>query len=343
MMAQSWGSSAASAAGAMGVSATALAATCAMESNCQNVGSSGESSATGAFQMISSTYNADIAGAVAYDPSIAGTVVSGSAGEMDPATEAYAASYELRQDALNLQNGQYAISNPTVLDVRAVYQFGSGAGPGVAAAPDDANIAQLTGLSAASLAANGLNSSSTVGQWRQTIINKLGSATANQAFCNNRRKEMYTVRSKLALALALAFIGGWAHAEQLQPGSPLTGFQCYSIDEKVLKLTPEEAFEGKGFPPVFNGPSEDSGKVGIASGLVYVAWPLRKDNGFLQILRGNGETAWISEAVMRPLYRDPGSKGGCTLKWHGNRIQAYLDPGAKGGLFREPYDIPVRR
>ena len=73
------------------------------------------------------------------------------------------------------------ISNPTVLDVRAVYQFGSGAGPGVAEAPDDANIAQLTGLSAASLAANGLNSSSTVGQWRQTIINKLGSATASQS------------------------------------------------------------------------------------------------------------------------------------------------------------------
>jgi len=180
MMSQSWGSSAANAAGAMGVSATALAATCAMESNCQNVGSSGGSSATGAFQMISSTYNADINGAVAYDPSIAGTIVSGSAGEMDPGTEAYAAAYELRQDAINLQNNAN-ISNPTVLDVQAVYQFGSGAGPGVAEAPDDANIAQLTGLSAASLAANGLNSSSTVGQWRQTIINKLGSATASQS------------------------------------------------------------------------------------------------------------------------------------------------------------------
>ena len=184
MMAQSWGSSAASAAGAMGVSATALAATCAMESNCQNVGSSGGSSATGAFQMISSTYNADIKGAVAYDPSLAGTIVSGSAGEMDPATEAYAASYELRQDAINLQNNT-DISNPTVLDVRAVYQFGSGAGPAVAEAPDDANIAQLTQLSAASLAANGLNSSSTVGQWRQTIINKLGSATAGASVLQN--------------------------------------------------------------------------------------------------------------------------------------------------------------
>jgi hypothetical protein len=180
MMSQSWGSSAANAAGAMGVSATALAATCAMESNCQNVGSSGGSSATGAFQMISSTYNADIKGAVEYDPSIAETIVSGSAGEMDPGTEAYAAAYELRQDAINLQNNAN-ISNPTVLDVRAFYQFGSGAGPGVAEAPADANIAQLTGLSAASLAANGLNSSSTVGQWRQTIINKIGSATANQS------------------------------------------------------------------------------------------------------------------------------------------------------------------
>ena len=106
MMAQSWGSSAASAAGAMGISATALAATCAMESNCQNVGSSGGSSATGAFQMISSTYNADIQGAVAYDPSIAGTIVSGSAGAMDPGTEAYAAAYELRQDALTLAERQ---------------------------------------------------------------------------------------------------------------------------------------------------------------------------------------------------------------------------------------------
>jgi hypothetical protein len=180
MMSQSWGSSAANAAGAMGVSATALAATCAMESNCQNVGSSGGSSATGAFQMISSTYNADIKGAVAYDPSIAGTIVSGSAGEMDPGTEAYAAAYELRQDALSLQQND-GISDPTVLQTRAVYQFGGNVGLDVANAPDSANIAQLTQLSAASLAANGLNSSSTVGQWRQTIINKLGSATANQS------------------------------------------------------------------------------------------------------------------------------------------------------------------
>ena len=171
MMAQDWGSQAEAAAAAMGVSATALAATCAMESNCQNVGAASGSSATGAFQMINSTYTADINGAVAYDPDIAGSIVSGLAGQMDPATEAYAASYELRSDALLLQI-RTASRIRRYSAVRAVYQFGAGAGPAVATANDFANIASLTGLSAASLAANGLSSSSTVGQWRATVIRK---------------------------------------------------------------------------------------------------------------------------------------------------------------------------
>ena len=98
------GFAAADAAAAMGVSATALAATCVMEFELQNVGAGSGSSATGAFQMINSTYTADISGAVAYDPAIAGSIVSGLAGQMDPATEAYAASYELRSDALLLQS-----------------------------------------------------------------------------------------------------------------------------------------------------------------------------------------------------------------------------------------------
>ena len=84
--------------------------------------SRGQLCATGAFQMINS-----ISGAVAYDPAIAGSIVSGLAGQMDPATEAYAASYELRTDAMMLQPRIYL--NPTVLDVRAVYQFGAGVGP----------------------------------------------------------------------------------------------------------------------------------------------------------------------------------------------------------------------
>ena len=47
---------------------------------------------------------------------------------------------------------------------------------------------------------------------------------------------MYKVRSKLALGLALTVIGSCAHAgEWLQPGSPLSGYQCYHIDAAALK------------------------------------------------------------------------------------------------------------
>jgi hypothetical protein len=183
MMAQVWGSAATDAASALGVSASALAATCSMESNCQNVGASGGSSAAGAFQMISSTYAADINGAIAEDPSIAGSIVSGLAGRMDPGTEAYAAAYELQQDAQLLQGNN--ISNPTVLDVRAVYQFGAGSGPNVAAAPDSANIESIVNLSAASLAANGLTASSTVGDWRAMQTNKLGADAYQTVLVSN--------------------------------------------------------------------------------------------------------------------------------------------------------------
>ena len=70
-------------------------------------GASGGGSASGAFQMINSTYAADINGAVAYDPAISGSIVSGLPGQMDPTTEAYAASYELRTDALALRMGNF--------------------------------------------------------------------------------------------------------------------------------------------------------------------------------------------------------------------------------------------
>jgi hypothetical protein len=90
---------------------------------------------------------------------------------------------------------------------------------------------------------------------------------------------MYKVRSKLTLALALALFCSCAHAERLLPGSPLSGYQCYNLDEVALKLTPEDAWEGKGFPPVFDGPSEDSRKLGRAAGLIYVDWPSGRTMG----------------------------------------------------------------
>ena len=140
--------------------------------------------------MINSTYTADISGALKHHPAISGSIVSGLAGQMDPTTEAYAASYELRRRMPFVGGKEYMI---TQRFLRTQERFTN-----LVLALDQQsrllkyfdNIAQLTGLSAASLAANGLNASSTVGEWRSTIVNKLGSSTAYQAVLVQRRRRL---------------------------------------------------------------------------------------------------------------------------------------------------------
>ena len=177
MMDQSWGAQAVANAQALGVNASALAATCVVESGCQNVGGSG--SVAGAFQMTTATYNAMIAAAVAQNPSLAGQVVQGAAGQMDPVSESIAASEYLLQGAQYLQ--AQGISDPNVVDVRGYYNFGPAGGAAIANAPPTATMASVLSMYPPSvLAANGITSGETVSQWQAGVAAKVGNA-ANQS------------------------------------------------------------------------------------------------------------------------------------------------------------------
>lgn len=175
MIGTSWGAAAVSNAQAMGVNPSALAATCVLESGCQNVGGSG--TVAGAFQMTASTYTAMINAALAQNPTLASTIVSGLAGQMDPTTELIAASDYLAQGAQYLQNN--GISNPTVMDVRAYYNFGPQGGASVANAPSEEPIANaLSMYTPSQLAANGITPGETVGQWQASVAAKIGNAAS---------------------------------------------------------------------------------------------------------------------------------------------------------------------
>ena len=180
MLGQPWGSTAVNNAEALGVNPSALAATCVIESGCQNVAGSG--TVAGAFQMTASTFNSSLNAALQQDPSLAANVVQGTAGQMDPATEFIAASEYLYQGAHTLQNG--GVTNPTVLDVRGFYNFGPQNGVALATAPADQPMsATLAGISSATLAANGITPGETVGQWRTAVSAKIGN-TAGQPVLN---------------------------------------------------------------------------------------------------------------------------------------------------------------
>ena len=117
-----------------------------------------------------------------------------------------------------------------------------------------------------------------------------------------------------------------AHAQNVLPD--LSKYQCYKIDTAGLHISEEDAFFGRGFPNVFGQPSTTSRKLGTAIGVVYVAWPLVKANGFVKILRGVNKDGWVAETTIIPLRKADGSIGGCTLSWREpGRIQFHLEPG----------------
>jgi len=170
---QSWGGPAASNAVALGVNPSALAATCVLESNCTaNPGGTGTIS--GAFQMSNGTYAQTVGEVQASNPALASQITT----KNDPASQSIAASQYLVDSANALQNA--GVANPTVLDSRSYYQFGPRYGVNVAVASSGQLMSNvLAGTSPATLSANGITPTTTVGQWRASVTNKIGPA-ANQ-------------------------------------------------------------------------------------------------------------------------------------------------------------------
>lgn|SRR5208337_2842527 len=91
---------------------------------------------------------------------------------------------------------------------------------------------------------------------------------------------------------------------------PIKGYQCFGLNAEALHLTPDDMFAGKNLPKVLDAPSVDGKPIGTEGSLIYVTWPLKIENGFVQVLRMNGELGWLTEKAIRPMHRADGSVGG---------------------------------
>ncbi len=173
LLQQSWGPTAVSEAESVGVNPSAVAATCVVESGCQNV--SGSGLAQGAFQMQPAAFQDGLNTALAANPALASQIVQGAAGMNDPTTEAIAASGYLLQANQALESDN--VSSPTVLDARGYYEFGPTYGPAVAAAEPTALMSSVVPTSF--LTSNHIAPTETVEQWQGSVASKIGNA-ANQ-------------------------------------------------------------------------------------------------------------------------------------------------------------------
>lgn len=178
LMSRSWGPAAANVSTTMGVNPVALASTCVAESGCKDVAGSG--TITGAFQMMNATYSASMAKAIADHPELANSMTAGLAGQRDPATQAIAASQYLKDAAQNLSSN--GVANPTVLDARGYYNFGPGYGASISNASGSTLMSDvLSKMSAEDLIKNGVSSTTTVQQWRDGVVSKIGPSAASQS------------------------------------------------------------------------------------------------------------------------------------------------------------------
>ncbi|MBR0664696.1 hypothetical protein GXW71_10065 [Roseomonas hellenica] len=186
MSGRSWGDAASQHATLVGVNPSALAATCMVESGCQNVAARDGSRIRGAFQMYDPTFESGLTRAVGYNPALQGAIQRGVDGSMDPANQAISAAATIRSEAERLQRA--GISNPTVLDVRGGYNFGSGYTIPLAQA-DGGQLMRdvLDGYTPAQLAANGISPTTTVADWRSTVSARMGDAALQPVLVSNGR------------------------------------------------------------------------------------------------------------------------------------------------------------
>lgn len=100
--------------------------------------------------------------------------------------------------------------------------------------------------------------------------------------------------SKLMRLISLATIIVCSGA-QAQPYKPvdvvgaLPGWQC-------MALASSYGPQGTNAPaaPVYAGPDDDAQQIGTAAGVIIVSSPLRPLNGRVEIIRPNGQKAWIT-------------------------------------------------
>jgi hypothetical protein len=115
------------------------------------------------------------------------------------------------------------------------------------------------------------------------------------------------------------------------PNTPLLGYQCYTVDGDRLGLTQQDYFSGRRFPLVLGAPAADAEVVGRVAVILYVKWPLKIENGFVEVLYHTDRLGWVPRDDIRPLRKADGTSGGCKL-WSGkDGIMFALDPGVAVG------------
>jgi hypothetical protein len=127
-----------------------------------------------------------------------------------------------------------------------------------------------------------------------------------------------------SIVASLAFSGAQARPDM----ETMSGFQCVGINIEGLHLGADDLRTGAGFPWILDAPKDGAKAISQVSSIIYVAWPIAVENGFMKAMTYDGKIGWLEQKAVRPLRRADGTIGGCTLSRRSDsRIMFHLDPG----------------
>lgn len=180
LRAQPWGNRVIDVARELGVDPVALAATAEIERNfgATTKHQSRYASYTGVFQMGKLAYLDALKEIKRRDPELyRGLIQDSGSGRRDPANEAVAAMGYL----IYLDEGleRRGVHRPTLLDIRAAYNFGLEAAMQMAKAPKAALMKTI--IDSRAFQQNHLRDGETVEDWRRTITSKIGYGAATSS------------------------------------------------------------------------------------------------------------------------------------------------------------------
>ena len=98
-------------------------------------------------------------------------------GSHEPRRQKRSRQSSLGRSAIRIQWRQLpasnGVDNPTFTDVRGYYQFGPRSAVALADAKNSDNLEEIVQLSPQTMAVNGITATTTVGDWRQSIANRM--------------------------------------------------------------------------------------------------------------------------------------------------------------------------
>lgn len=88
---------------------------------------------------------------------------------------------------------------------------------------------------------------------------------------------------------------------------PAPGLKCMSLDTASRAATRQDEL-----PPVLVSPDPGATRIGYPTSVVFVKVPVHEKNGFVEMVRLNGEAGWIAANHLEPWRPLNGGSATCT-------------------------------